>query len=204
MRMRVRAVAAVLSLLWIAAAPLAAQQAAGAAEEAEHDALRQVAALYEKVIREGAIEALAPHLAPDFHGVMVTGRVVNSLEDLRRYWTDIRALIGEGGTYTTTLQPERSIILGDLALARGTTDDTVVTGDGTEFRFRSYWTATLQKDNAVWKIRQVQGSIDPVDNVFVRTFTRRAGMLAGGLGAGAGLLLGAGIAAVFLRRRTRT
>ena len=29
---------------------------------------------------------------------MVTGRAVDSFDDLQKYWRDIKALIGEGGT----------------------------------------------------------------------------------------------------------
>src|SRR5262249_3696394 len=150
---------------------LAAQQTAPApAEEAEHNALRQLRAVYETAVRDGNIDALGPYLASDFHGVMVTGRVVKNLDDLKRYWHDIRSLIGEGGTYTTHVNPELSVLLGDVALARGTTDDVVVTDRRQEFRFTSNWTMTLRKENGGWKIRQVQASMDPVDNAFVREF----------------------------------
>jgi ketosteroid isomerase-like protein len=206
--MRIRFSAITLSLtscLWLTVVPLVARQESAQtrpAEEAEHEALRQLKSLYEQSIRDGKPEALAPHLAPEFHGVMVTGRVVNSLDDLRKFWTDMKAMIGEGGTYTTTINPERSVIIGDLALARGSTADVVVTSAGKEFRFTSYWTATLQKDQGVWKIRQMQGSIDPVDNAFVREFTRRALMLTGGIAGAIGLVLGAGVVLIFTRRRT--
>jgi len=157
--------------------------------------------VYEQSLRDGTPEVLATHLAPDFHAVMVTGRVVKSLEELRTYWTDIKALMGEGGRYTTTVNPERSVIIGDVALARGTTADVVVTGAGKEFRFTSYWTATLQKEQGVWKIRQLQGSIDPVDNPFIREFTRRAILLTGGVAGLAGLVVGIGVTLVVTRRK---
>ena len=177
------------------------QPVPNAAEEADHESLRQLRAVYEKAIRDDRIETLGPYLASDFHGVMLTGRVVKSLDDLKHYWADIKALIGEGGTYTTTLDPERSILLGDVALARGTTSDVVVTNRRQEFRFVSYWTATLRKENGVWKIRQVQGSIDPVGNPFVREFTRRAVTLGAAVAAGVGFVLGGGVAVFFVRRR---
>jgi hypothetical protein len=126
---------------------------------------------------------------------------VAGLDELKTYWSDIHALMGEGGRYTTTLNPELSVLLGDVALARGTSDDVVVTSDGQEFRFTSLWSAVLQKEGGAWKLRQVQGTIDPVDNPFVREFTRRSVMGAGALGAGGGILLGLGLAWFFRRRR---
>ena len=104
---------------------------------------------------------------------MVTGRAVNSFADVQQFWRDIRGLIGEGGSYTTTVNPERSVILGDVALARGTTDDVVKTSDGHAYRFTTLWTATLQKEGGAWKIRSVQGTMDPIANPFVREFEKR-------------------------------
>jgi hypothetical protein len=109
--------------------------------------------------------------------------------------------MGAGGSYTTTVNPERSVILGDVALARGTTDDVVRTSDGHDYRFTTLWTATLQRDGADWKIRTVQGTMDPIANPFVREFTKRTLVrVASGVGA-ASLLLGALIGAVWQRRR---
>jgi len=181
--------------------PAAAATPAASQEEAEHEALRQLRAAYEAAIRDSKPEALAPMLHPDFHAVMVTGRAVNSLADLKQYWTDIHALIGPGGKYTTTLNPERSVIVGDLALARGTSDDVVVTSGGTEFKFTTLWTAVLQKQDGRWMLRQAQGSVDPVDNIFVRTFTRRALMFTAAVAGVIGLVLGASIVGLLMRRR---
>jgi len=182
-------------------APAAPAAPAPADDEAEHAAIRQLRALYEQAIREGKPEMLAPHIASDFRGVMVTGRLVKNVEELQRYWADIQALIGPGGRYTTTLNPERSVILGDIALARGSTDDVVVTDEGREFRFTSLWTATLQKVDGVWKVRQMQGSIDPVDNAFVREFGRRALIPAAGIAGAVGLAIGVGVGWWLARRR---
>ena len=170
-------------------------------EEAEHDALRRLKSGYEDAVRNNRIEALAPYFHSDFHGVMVTGRAVNSFADVQQYWRDIRGLIGEGGTYTTTVNPERSLILGDVALARGTTDDVVKTNDGQEYRFSVLWTATLQKDGGSWKIRTIQGTMDPVGNPFVREFGKRLVVRVSSAVGAASLVLGALLGAVWQRRR---
>ena len=199
-----------LPVLWvfcstsaIAVAQQAPTSAPAASEEADHEALRRLRTAYEEAVRNNRIDALAGHFHPDFHGVMVTGRAVNSFADVQQYWRDIHGLMGEGGSYTTTLNPERSVILGDFALARGTTDDVVKTSNGHEYRFTTLWTATLQKDGADWKIRSVQGTMDPIANPFVREFARRTIVRVGsGIGA-ASLLLGALMGAVWQRRRAK-
>lgn len=172
-----------------------------ARDDADHEALRRLKTAYENAITSNQIDALAPSFHPDFHGVMVTGRPVNSFADVQQYWRDIRRLIGERGSYSTTLNPETSVILGDIALARGTTDDVVKTGDGHEYRFSTLWMATLERTEGSWKIRSVQGTMDPVGNPFVRDFARRAVIRFSTGAAAAGVVLGVLMGIVWQRRR---
>jgi len=129
--------------------------------------------------------------------------VVKNVDELQRFWADIHQLIGEGGTYTTTLKPERSVILGDVALARGSSDDVVVTSEKREYRFSSFWTAVLHKQAGQWKVVQLQGTIDPIDNPFVHEFNRRYMRAAIPLSVLGGVVLGLA-AAWLLRKRART
>lgn len=184
-------------------AAAAAAPAPGANEEADHAALRRLKTAYEEAVRDNKIDALAGDFHADFHGVMVTGRAVNSFADVQQYWRDIHGLMGDGGSYSTTLSPERSVILGDVALARGTTSDIVKTSDGHEYRFSTLWTATLQRDGADWKIRSVQGTMDPIANPFVREFAQRAMVRTASAAGAASLVLGALIGAVWQRRRAK-
>ncbi len=206
-RWYVRVCLAVLSMCCSASAMAMPQPAPtpapAASEEADHEALRRLKTAYEDAVRNNRIEALAEHFHADFHGVMVTGRAVNSFVDVQNFWRDLRRLIGEGGTYTTTVNPERSVILGDMALARGTTIDVVRTDDGHEYRVTTLWTATLQRDRGAWKIRTLQGTMDPIGNPFVREFAQRTVVrFASGAGL-AGLIAGLLLGAVWQRRRTR-
>jgi ketosteroid isomerase-like protein len=172
-------------------------------EEADHEALRRLKTAYEEAVRNNRIDALAGQFHADFHGVMVTSRPVNSFADVQQYWRDIHGLMGVGGSYTTTVNPERSVILGDVALARGTTDDVVRTSDGHEYRFTTLWTATLQREGADWKIRSVQGTMDPIGNPFVREFAKRTLVRVASAVGAASLVLGALIGAVWQRRRRK-
>ena len=195
---------AILGMFWsvsLMAIPSQIPPSSSGTDEAEHEALRKLKAAYEDAVGNSHIDALSGSFHSDFHGVMVTGRAVNSFADVQQFWRDIRGLIGEGGRYTTTVNPERSVILGDVALARGTTDDVVKTSDGHEYRFTTLWTATLQKEGGAWKIRSVQGTMDPIANPFVREFEKRLLVrVSSGVGV-ASLVIGALIGAVWQRRR---
>jgi len=168
-------------------------------EEADHEALRQLRQVYERAVNENQLDLLAPHLHAEFHGVMITNEQVRTIDDMRAYWQRMRALIGEGGSYTTTLNPERSVIIGDLALARGTSDDLVVTGEGREYRFSTAWSVVCRREGGEWKVLRAQGTMDPVQNEFVQTFLRRAGLQGAAAGGLIGLVLGF-VAAMLLRR----
>lgn len=178
--------------------------AALADEEADHQALRELRAIWERSINEDNLDLIAPHLGTPFHGVMMTSRPVSSLQEMKDYWAAMKKLMGSGGTYRTTVEPERSILLGDFALARGKTSDVVTTDEGRVYRFGTNWTAVLQRQNGAWKILQVQGSMDPVGNEFVRTFMRDAllkygsgiAIVALGIGIVIGMLIGRRRAAV--------
>lgn len=152
-------------------------------------------------MNEDRLDLLGPHLATPFHGVMITGQPVTSLAEMKEYWASMKKLMGPGGTYRVMVVPQRSVIAGDFALARGTTQDVVTTSEGRTFRFGTNWTAVLHKQDGVWKIVQVQGSMDPIRNEFVTTFMKEA-MMKVGAGAGlGGLLLGSVLGIVIGRRK---
>ncbi|MDA8018781.1 MAG: nuclear transport factor 2 family protein [Thermoanaerobaculia bacterium] len=167
-----------------------ADDASAANEAAAHDALRELRTIYERAVNENRLELLEPHLEDGVVGVMVTGEVVEGFDGLRTYWRNLLDLIGEGGSYTTTLEPQLSWIHGDVAVAKGSTRDVVTIASGKEYHFTSSFTAVLVDHGAQWKIRRMQGTMDPVNNVFVRAKARAATLSAGGAAALAGLTLG--------------
>ena len=88
-------VVALLVVLMGAGVPrLLAQAPTTPEEEAEHDALRGLRAIYEQAVNENRVDLLQPLLHPEFTGVMMTGRQVTSFDEVTQYWQDIRALIG--------------------------------------------------------------------------------------------------------------
>lgn len=174
-------------------------------QEADHEQLRALKAVYERAVAEEKVDLLEPHLATGFSGVMVTGDSVRSMEDLRAYWQKIKQLLGENGKYTATVNPdELSLISGDIALSKGSTQELAVTSAGKRYEFSSQWTAVCRKENGQWKLLRVQATMDPVSNVFVKAFLSRTAVGSALAGAAAGLVVGALIAWTLLRRRRPT
>ncbi len=183
---------------------MSAEEQAAIEEEAAHDALRALRKIYEQAINENNLELLRPHLDDEVSGIMVTNDLVTDFESLEAYWQSIQELIGEGGAYTTALEPELSWIHGDVAVAKGGTKDHVVMPGGKEYRFRSNFTAILVNRDGEWKIRRMQGTMNPVDNEFVAAAVRGATLSAGGIAGVAGLLLGLVLGRIWSRSRAKT
>jgi membrane-associated phospholipid phosphatase len=158
-------------------------------EEADHEALRKLRRVYEQAVAEDRVDLLAPHLDPEFSGVMLTGELVVGYEGMKAYWKKLKDLMGPGGKYTVTLEPDLSTLFGDVALAKGTTNDVVVTDRG-DYRFKSQWTAVCRRVGGEWKILRVQGSMDPVGNPFVKKLVSTSSIWSGGGGVGLGQAAG--------------
>jgi len=173
--------------------------APSAAEEAEWVKIRNIKAIYEEAVNTNQLEKLKPYIAKNFHGVMVNGREARSYDDLVKIVADVRALIGAGGSYHTKLNYEPGTMFGDLAVANGTTEETIVTGSGKRFEPTSTWLVNLIKEEGDWKLYRVQATMDPVNNVFVRDTVKYTSIFFGGGGVLAGALIGALAIRVFRR-----
>jgi hypothetical protein len=159
-------------------------------EEAEWLKIRELKSIYEDAVSSNQIEKLRPYVAGDFHGILITGAEARSFDDLAERNREIRALIGRGGTYHVKLSYEPGTMFGNVAIASGTAEETVVTGFGKRFEFVSRWMATVIKEDGDWKLYRFQSTLDPVDNVFVHDTVKYTGLLFGGSGLAIGVLLG--------------
>ncbi len=171
-------------------------------EEADHAALRVLVDKYQEAIKTKNPSALSPHLADDFSGVMITGEETTDLQSLEAYWQKIQKLLGDGGEYTVAVNvPEPATIVGDLAFAHGSTDDTVVTSSGKTYEFNGYWTAICRREADGWKIVRIHGSMDSITNTFVKGALTKVTRVAGFGGGAIGFVLGASLLWLLKRRR---
>ncbi len=173
-----------LALALLLAAPVLAD------EEAGHAALRKIKAAYEEAINTDALAKFEPWLGKDATGVMVTDEEVHGFAELQSYWLRIKALLGSGGSYAVKVNVDQTDLLGDVAVARGTTDDTAKTARFGSVDFHSHWTAVLRKDGGEWKVLRLHASMDPLENPFVTARATGRALAFGGAGAVLGLVLG--------------
>jgi len=169
-------------------------------EEADHAALREYKTLFEKAASENQLDLLKPMLHEPFSVVTYTDREFTDFETFKARWQKTRDQIVGNGSYKVTLEPERSLIYGDLAIARGDSANVLVTAAGNEYHFTSHWTAVFRKQDGKWKVVRVHSSLDPFGNPMVVGEVKRR-MMQAGVGAGVGGLLIGGILAFVLARR---
>src|SRR5262249_52687905 len=184
------------------APPPAPPPAAAAGDEAEHAALRQFKALFEKAVNENNLDLMKPHLHEPFSVVTYTDREFKDFEAFKARWQKTREeLLGSGGRYSLTLDPDRSEIFGDIAVAHGNSDNVMVTASGDEHRFPSHWTVVFRKVDGQWKILRAHSSLSPFDNPMLRAGVRKLVIRysAGALVVGAAL--GSAITLLLARRR---
>jgi ketosteroid isomerase-like protein len=185
-----------------AAQPAAPEQNAAPPDqdEADHAALREYKALFEKAASEGQLDLLKPILHEPFSVVTYTDREFTDFESFKARWLKTRDEVVGNGSYKVTLLPDRSEIYGDIAIARGDSENILVSATGNRYEFTSHWTAVFRKQDGQWKVVRVHSSLDPFGNPMVVGEVKRR-MTQAGLGAGLGGLVIGGIIAYLLAGR---
>ena len=187
-------------------AALAAVLAAGngLAQEAnheDHEALRRLRDTFQEAAASNDLDRMKPFLATNFSIVTFTDREFLDFDAFKAQWQKTRkAMLGEGGSYRVQLNPEYSVLLGDIALCRGDSSNVIVNASGDTFTFGAHWTVVCQKIDGQWKIVRGHNSLDPFHNPMLEHAVK--GMVAK-YAAGSfvgGLLLGA-VAVGFVRRK---
>ena len=193
------ALTAAALLVFVSPCDLCAQDDA----EADHDALRKIRAVAEEAINNNELELLLPYLADDFSIVTYTDREFTDFDTFKTRWEKTREELLQGGSYATDLQPQRSRILGDIAVARGNSANVLITGAGKRYEFPANWTAVLHKVDGEWKIVRAHSSLSPFDNPMLHDTVRGILLKAGGAALVGGIVIG-GLAGWIVRGRRRS
>jgi len=172
-----------------------------ASSDDDHALLRALIPLYEQTAREGKPEIFKPYLDPEFSGIVVTGDAVEGFSGLQEYWDRMGKTLGDGGQYQVKVNlAGPAIITGNIAVAHGTTQDTVLRG-GKEYHFDGQWSAVLRKDQGQWKLLRMHASMYPISNPFVSELVWWAKLLWGTIAGIGGLLIGWVLHVIFAKRR---
>jgi len=169
---------------------LSSPSALRADEQADHEALRKIKAVYEEAVKSDDLTKLSPHLGANITAVTPTGEEVKGAKELQSYFKSIWNLIGKGGTYQVKVNVTNTDLYADIAVSYGTTDEFVKTAEGKEYKFPMLWTAVARRDGDGWKAIRMHGSMNPLTNVFVTTQLNATKWIYGGGGLIVGLVGG--------------
>ena len=170
-------------------------------EETLHQELRGLKKIYEDAINSGDLKAMAPIFGSKTSGVVATNEEFHTLDEMQQIFDRFKNNLGPGYVYRVTLNPERSLIFGDIAVCLGTSDEYIKSGAGNEFKLQTRWTAVLRREEGRWHLLRSQVSMDPFHNSVTDHFFASARNLYGGGGLAIGLLAGLGIGYLWRGRR---
>lgn len=163
--------------------------AAASDEAALHDELRQLKAVYENAINTGDFSQLESVFDAASSGVVVDNQPFKTPADLKAIYARFHASL-PGVVYRIKLNPEKSLILDNLAVAYGTGEEYVKTDAG-EFNYTTSFTAVLRRDDQQkWKLVRSQFTMDPFKNSVVQYFITKTKLYFGGGALGVGLIGG--------------
>jgi ketosteroid isomerase-like protein len=154
---------------------------------------------------KGDVDRLLSHLDPDVVATWQNGEVCRGPEAVRAYYNKMMAgpdrIVAK--LSSNPVVDDRHVY-GDWAVSWGNLHDAYELTDGTTFKFDSRFTATIARRGAEWKVTSFHASVSAFDNPVLKIAAKKAatwaGVAAGVIGVGVGLVAGL----LIRRRRTRT
>lgn len=206
-----RALPVVVALLGFATAAFAQEPAAAPAPteaatspEALHDELRKLRDDVLAAVGRNDFDAILPHLHPNVVFTPMNNEVCHGPEEIRAYFD--KMLKGPDAIVKNVrfdVEVDRlTDLYGDTGVAFGSSNDHYTLNNGMDFPVQTRWTCHLVRENGKWLISAFHASANVFDNPIQERAKQAAKVQWGGIGAGAGVLLGA-ILGVALGRRRR-
>ena len=194
-------IAASIVLTLLAVQGLRAQEA----DDAEHQALRQILKGATEAINQGKYADLAPFFHENMHATTINQETITSRDQIAPYFAK---WFGEGKkikSLNMTLEPDaKTTFYGEknnLGIVHGSGIEKYILNDGRAFDFKIRWTATMLKDDGgKWRILTIHLGTNFLDNPLLNAIEGSVTYYAAG-GAAGGVVLTALMALVLGRRR---
>jgi ketosteroid isomerase-like protein len=181
------------------------QAVLGGGTEADHQMLRDMKALYERSISNNQLDNLVGMLDENFSFVTFTDSEFDikkhSFEEFKKEWNDTREQMLDGGSYQVTLDPERSVIFDNTAVARGIAHHKITKGNGKTYEFPGQWTVILKKSPQGWKIVRAHSSVSSMNNSMLHDYVKTKLVKVGAISGAFCLLLGVLITYLVMKSR---
>jgi hypothetical protein len=172
------------------------------AREADHQALRALLKDVTAAINGQQLDKLSALFAREFCFTTSDQTVITTQEGIKDYYAKLFSVPGAPLT-SVTVTPQADVLtqfVGEnVGLCRGHSGEKFVLKSGETIDLTSAWTATLIKEDGVWKVAAAHVGVNFLDNPIIAKVTATNGKTALG-GAAIGLAVGA-LVGLFVRRR---
>lgn len=134
----------------------------------EREKLRSIQAVFEKAVENNTIDDLKPHIDPQFSFVSFTDRAFTDFTSFSEQWHITRKDMVGSGKFSTTLDPQPAIFIGDTAVCFGNAKNNMIDSKGRNFDFTSNWTVVFKRNDGEWKVLRAHNSLDPFFNPMLK------------------------------------
>ena len=204
-------IAAVFIVLSCGAGAAVASEQEGASQAASPQLEQELTAVREdlrKAFNAGDLELLLSYCHPQVIATWPNGDVAVGHEGVRKIInTLVKSEQRPFESYRVNPTVENRVVLNDgqVVVSRGQFNDeyTLARPRGQQVHLGSLWTATLIKSNDRWLITSFHLSANAFDNPVISLYLRLQRTVAGAVGAGAGLIVGAALGVWWTRRRLK-
>lgn len=186
-------------LLLVLALPIAAQPA----DEATHNALRQLKATMEKALNERDLNAIVANVDPNVVFTTMNGDVCRGPEQIRAYFDKMLNAPGhivKEVKVSFEVDQLTTLYGGDTGVAYGSSKDHYELTDGKTFDINGRWTCTMVKNGDRWVIAAFHYSANVFDNPILARY--KAAIWQAGIGAAVLALIIGFLLGRRMRRRT--
>jgi len=137
-------------------------------EEQDRESLRAIQQVFQKAVANNTIGDMREHIDADFSFVSFTDKSFENFDDFEKQWNITRAEMIGNGKFSTELNPEPTVFIGDIAVCKGNASNHMVDKQGKSFEYSANWTVVFKQVEGVWKVLRAHNSLDPFANPMLK------------------------------------
>ncbi len=130
----------------------------------DREKLRILKGIFEDAVENNSIEDMRPFVHPDFSFVSFTDRSFSDFDAFKKQWEITRKNMVGTGNFSTSLNPEPTLFIDNIAVSYGNADNKLVDKKGNHFEFQNHWTVIFRRVDDEWKVLRAHNSLNPFSN----------------------------------------
>jgi len=137
--------------------------------EQNRESLRAIQQVFQSAVENNSIGDMRTHIDPNFSFVSFTDKSFENFDDFEKQWNITRAEMIGNGKFTTELNPEPTVFIGDIAVCKGNASNHMTDKQGKSYEYSSNWTVIFKQTDGIWKVLRAHNSLDPFANPMLKS-----------------------------------